>query len=178
MAASSIFARLSEPLPEAAPKGGWRQRAAANAAKRVHCSGVRSRLVESEIKAWANGTISSAKLWQFVSDMHEDGFHHPAAERIRSCGHSSTDQSVANNFIKLLESCGLGALRDEINGGTVTCIILPSKPLGWMFKQSRQRYYEATCGRLRSFGQGFGTNLSAICCLISTHTCEAEVWKA
>ena len=78
--------------------------------------------------------------------MHEDGFHHPAAERIRSCGHSSTDQHFANNFIKLLESCGLGALRDEIDGGTVTCIILPSKLLGWMFKQNRQKYYKAMCG--------------------------------
>ena len=117
------------------------------ASRRTGMSGsVRSRLVESEIKAWANGTISSAKLWQFVSDMHEDGFHHPAAERIRSCGHSSTDQNIANNFIKLLESCGLGALRDEIDGGTVTCIILPSKLLGWMFKQNRQKYYKAMCG--------------------------------
>ena len=159
------------PPPKRCRRGGWRQDEIARSSGDVEHASI-SRLAGGLLQYWCNGLISAQKLQQHIEDAKCDGLKHAMLDKLASIG---SGQNAQGCLLKLLSSCGLMALIEDIDGPSGK-IVLPSTWIGLLHKQYRREFrlrLGADQERLRGFGKvslgglgrGRGHNVTPTCAI-------------
>ena len=83
-----MLSGLWAPLEDQAPRrrGGWRQRAAADALQGDGAPAAISQLAWRQLLRWADGEVSASRLQEAMADAVADGLDHPMVVRMSRVG--------------------------------------------------------------------------------------------
>lgn len=150
-----MLSKLWSPLPEpSVRRGGWRQRAAIDEAKRAACQSRMSRLAAGQLLRWSDGDLSAAKLLAIMKDADEDGLQHVMVSRLSGL---PSGQHAQHSLLELLRSHT--AVFDDIHkvvGVSSDHILKPSAMISRLYQHYPAKFvrvFGAQAGRVRSFWQ-------------------------
>ena len=130
--ASILDPLFGAPFTEHRPRGGWRQRIAAYAARSRSPSGrtTKSQASLRQLKLWASGVASAPQVWYQIDGLVSDGFRNPSIDRIHRCASSATDQNCHSRLLHIFSvECGFQDIITHIDGGSVSEVLRPSSLL-------------------------------------------------